>query len=67
MPVAAVTDDSVPGATVGGIPIANTTARKMLAGARVIHETRPLVAAVSDSGGEAGLLAPVGNESGPSP
>jgi len=67
MPVDAVTDDAIPGATVGGIPIANTTARKVLAGARVIRETRPLVTAASASRGEAGPPAPVGDESGPSP
>jgi hypothetical protein len=54
MPVAAVTDDAVPGATVGGIPIANETARMVLADARVIHETRPLITTAVGGGGDRG-------------
>ena len=54
MPAPAIDDDTVPGATVDGIPIANTTARKVLTGARVIHATRPLVTPRADGQGEAG-------------
>ncbi len=58
MPVAAVTDDTVPGATVAGIPIANTTARTVMAGARVIRGTRPLIPAGSRSDGSGGPGGP---------
>jgi hypothetical protein len=43
VPEPAVTDDAVPGATVGGIPIASETVRDLMTGARVISQ-RPLVA-----------------------
>jgi hypothetical protein len=38
IPESAVDDDTVPGATAGGIPIANETAREVTAGGRVIWQ-----------------------------
>ena len=44
IPETAVDDDTAPGATAGGIPIANQTARDVMAEARVIRQ-EPLLAA----------------------
>jgi len=58
MPAGGIEDDTVPGAAVDGIPIANSTARALMASGRVIREARPSVLA--------GL--PIGaSDSGPSP
>jgi hypothetical protein len=41
LPAPAIDDDAVPGASVAGIAIANSTARELLVGARVVHDRHP--------------------------
>lgn len=51
MPAAAAHDDAIPGASVAGIPIANITARTVMAGARVIEAPMlALATPVADAG-----------------